>query len=107
MKTGRTHTFITKNPCLYNVVSIFQRRIEGLQIFSQKTTVGHQFFVDNIATYRSHTINHTLLRFLVQMMLIKSYDTGADPENFSRWGPTLSKIDSVLRITVEMHKYEK
>ena len=34
------------------------------------------------------------------------YVSGADPENISRGGPTLSKIDSVLRITVEVHKYE-
>ena len=33
--------------------------------------------------------------------------SGADPENFSRGGPALSKIDSVWRITVEVHKYEK
>ena len=33
--------------------------------------------------------------------------SGADPENFSRGCPTLSKIDSVWRITVEVHKYEK
>ena len=32
---------------------------------------------------------------------------GADPENFSRGGPTLSKIDSVWCITLEVHKYEK
>ena len=32
----------------------------------------------------------------------------ADPENFSRGGgPTLSKIDSVWRMTVEVHKCEK
>ena len=32
---------------------------------------------------------------------------GADPENFfSQGDPTLSKIDSVWRITVEVHKYE-
>ena len=57
-----------------------------------------------------------------------AYITGADLENFSRGGPTLSKkkpitqtqkilntsylivifwIDSVWRITVEVHKYEK
>ena len=34
-------------------------------------------------------------------------NTGADPEIFSREGPTLSKIDSVWRITVEVHIYEK
>ena len=33
---------------------------------------------------------------------------GADPENFSGGGgPTLSKINSVWRITVEVHKYKK
>ena len=42
------------------------------------------------------------------VLFIMSISTGADPENFSReGGPTLSKIDSVWRITVEMHKYEK
>ena len=38
---------------------------------------------------------------LLGNVILKS---GADPENFSRGGP---KIDSVLRITVEVHKYEK
>ena len=41
---------------------------------------------------------------LLGNVILKS---GADPENFSRGGPTLSKIDSILWITVEVHKYEK
>ena len=68
-----------------------------------------------------HIINvNTYLRNEMRM----HSNTGADPENFSRGGPTLSKktpithpwilviwlllwINSVWRITVEVHKYEK
>ena len=58
---------------------------------------------------------------------LNTHITGADPENFSKGGPTLSEknplhtqkllitsylivilwIDSAWRITVEVHKYEK
>ena len=45
--------------------------------------------------------------FRIDMALTNDDSSCADPENFSRGGPTLSKIDSVKRITVEVHKYEK
>ena len=41
---------------------------------------------------------------LLGNVILKS---GADPENFSRGGPTLSKIDSILCITVEVHNIWK
>ena len=80
------------------------------QILPQRGRLGSGFvkiWMEHTCMFLCLWMNRTFSS--IKHMFKKTSLTGADPENFSRGGggPTLSKIDSVWRITVEVHKYEK